>query len=70
MKHQQQFEPGDMVAWYYGLATYRGHVEKVFDKGRELVVISTTGVRHYLAPEHQQVDLLGPLSTDPIGVDR
>ena len=60
----RQFEPGDYVAWYLGLVQYRGYVQQVLGQSDELVVISTSGVRHWVAPAYQQVDLLGPLPTD------
>ena len=66
----RQFEPGDYVAWYMGPVQYRGHILRVFDRGRELLVTSTSGVKWHLVPDHQQVDLLGPLPTDPIGIER
>lgn len=64
MKRPQQFEPGDAVAWYLGLAQIRGHVVKVLRGGDELIVRSVAGVEWNLMPAHQQVDLLPPLDID------
>lgn len=64
MKRPQQFEPGDVVAWYMGLTQLRGIVVRVLRKGDELIVRSNAGVEWNLMPAHQQVDLLGPLPTD------
>ena len=60
----RQFEPGDYVAWYMGPVQYRGHVHRIFDRGKELLVVSTSGVKWHLVPEHQQVDLLSPIGAE------
>jgi len=64
MTTAHHFEPGDYVAWHFGITQFRGHVVRVLPQGDEIVVRSISGVEWHLWPG--QIDRLGPTERDEI----
>lgn len=58
------YEPGDYIAWNFGITEFRGHVRRVLRRGEEIVVTSTAGIEWRLFPSQTPIRHLPPTDLD------
>ena len=64
MNPEHDYEPGEYIAWWFGITQFRGHVKKVLRGGEEIVVVSNAGLEWRLFPAYTSIDRLGPTDVD------